>query len=73
MTNDRSSDLSGRTPEQRAQDVVQRIASQAEAIPFAQGGGHRLDMQVLYTEIVAALRETVDDLAFCSEPEPGRQ
>jgi|GEM_PF-2558974 len=72
MTIDRSLDLSGRTPEQRAQDVVQRIARQAEAIPLAQGGGHKLDMQVLYAEIVAALRETVDDLAFCIETPPGR-
>lgn len=67
MTIDRSLDHSGRTPEQRAQDVVQRITSQAEAIPLTQGGGHKLDMQVLYEEIVAALRETVDDIAFCTD------
>ncbi|WP_428521916.1 hypothetical protein [Roseibium sp.] len=70
MTADRSLDPSGRTPEQRAQDVVQRIASQAEPIPLTHGGGHRLDMQVLYEEIVAALRETVDDIAFCTESKP---
>ncbi|EEE46004.1 hypothetical protein [Roseibium alexandrii] len=70
MTIDRSLDPSGRTPEQRAQDAVQRIASQAEPIPLTQGGGHRLDMQVLYEEIVAALRETVDDIAFCTDTKP---
>lgn len=70
MTIDRSLDHSGRTPEQRAQDVVQRIASQAEPIPLTQGGGHKLDMQVLYAEVVAALRETVDDLAFCTNTKP---
>ncbi|MHA7775730.1 hypothetical protein [Roseibium sp. M-1] len=56
----------GRSAEQRAKDVVHRIVSQAEAIPLQQGGGHKLDMQVLYEEVVAALRETIDDLAFCT-------
>lgn len=56
----------GRSAEQRARDVVQRIVGQAEAIPVHLGGGHRLDMQVLYEEVVAALRETIDDLAFCT-------
>ncbi|WP_299477914.1 hypothetical protein [uncultured Roseibium sp.] len=56
-----------RTAEQRAQDVVHRIVSQAEAIPMHHGGGHKLDMQLLYDEVVAALRETIDDLAYCSE------
>ncbi|GAA0785216.1 hypothetical protein E1180_18495 [Roseibium denhamense] len=59
--------FSARTPEQRARDVVQRILSQAEPIPVTYGGGHKLDMQVLYEEVVAALRETVDDIAFCSD------
>jgi hypothetical protein len=56
-----------RTAEQRAQDVVHRIVSQAEAIPMHHGGGHKLDMQILYEEVVAALRETIDDLAFCTD------
>ena len=59
-----------RSAEQRAQDVVHRIVSQAEPIPVHQGGGHKLDMQILYEEVVAALRETIDDLAFCSESNP---
>jgi len=59
----------GRSAEQRARDVVHRIVSQAEAIPAHLGGGHKLDMQILYEEVVAALRETIDDLAFCSGPE----
>lgn len=59
---------SDRSAEQRAKDVVHRIFSQAEPIPAQQGGGHRLDMQVLYEEVVAALRETIDDLAYCSDP-----
>ncbi|CTQ58549.1 MAG: hypothetical protein RIE06_10185 [Roseibium album] len=59
-----------RTAEQRAQDVVHRIVSQAEPIPVNDGGGHKLDMQILYEEVVAALRETIDDLAFCSESNP---
>lgn len=59
-----------RTAEQRAQDVVHRIVSQAEAIPMHHGGGHKLDMQILYEEVVAALRETIDDLAFCTEANP---
>ncbi len=56
-----------RTAEQRAKDVVHRIVTQAESIPANQGGGHKLDMQILYEEVVAALRETIDDLAYCSE------
>ncbi|WP_084176951.1 hypothetical protein [Labrenzia sp. DG1229] len=59
-----------RTAEQRAQDVVHRIVSQAEPIPVNDGGGHKLDMQILYEEVVAALRETIDDLAFCTESNP---
>ncbi|MBG6208927.1 hypothetical protein IWQ49_003596 [Labrenzia sp. EL_126] len=59
-----------RTAEQRAQDVVHRIVSQAEPIPVNDGGGHKLDMQILYEEVVAALRETIDDIAFCSESNP---
>ncbi len=59
-----------RTAEQRAQDVVHRIVSQAEPIPVNDGGGHKLDMQILYEEVVAALRGTIDDLAFCSESNP---
>lgn len=59
---------SGRSAEQRAKDVVHRIFSQAEPIPAQHGGGHRLDMQVIYEEVVAALRETIDDLAYCSDP-----
>ncbi|MEO1114809.1 MAG: hypothetical protein AAFY05_20845, partial [Pseudomonadota bacterium] len=56
-----------RTAEQRAKDVVHRILSQAEAIPMHHGGGHKLDMQILYEEVVAALRETIDDLAYCTD------
>lgn len=56
-----------RSAEDRARDVVGRIVSQAEAIPVQQGGGHKLDMQLVYEEVVAALRETIDDLAFCTE------
>ncbi|WP_306142225.1 hypothetical protein [Roseibium sp. MMSF_3412] len=59
-----------RTAEQRAQDVVHRILSQAEAIPMHHGGGHKLDMQILYEEVVAALRETIDDLAYCTDTNP---
>ncbi|MES0812606.1 hypothetical protein ABLO27_24145 [Roseibium sp. SCPC15] len=59
--------LTSRSAEQRAQDVVHRILTQAEPIPMQHGGGHKLDMQVLYQEVVAALRETIDDLAFCSD------
>lgn len=55
-----------RTAEQRAQDVVQRVVMQAEAIPMQQGGGHRLDVHNLYEEILGALRETIDDLVFVS-------
>ncbi|MBO6894037.1 MAG: hypothetical protein JJ866_19005 [Roseibium sp.] len=62
--------LTRRTAEQRAHDVVHRIVSQAEAIPAHIGGGHKLDMQILYEEIVAALRETIDDLAYCSDGKP---
>jgi hypothetical protein len=62
--------LTRRTAEQRAQDVVNRIVSQAEAIPAQIGGGHKLDMQILYEEVVAALRETIDDLAYCSDNKP---
>ncbi len=51
-----------RTAEQRAQAVVHRILMQAEAIPSQQGGGHRLDTVTLYTEVLGALRETMDDL-----------
>lgn len=56
-----------RSAEQRAKDVVHRILSQAEPIPAHQGGGHKLDMQVLYEEVVAALRETIDDVAYAGE------
>lgn len=59
-----------RSAEQRAKDVVHRIVSQAEPIPSHHGGGHKLDMQVLYEEVVAALRETIDDLAFCTGSKP---
>ncbi|MEL7528278.1 MAG: hypothetical protein AAFN16_21065 [Pseudomonadota bacterium] len=59
-----------RTAEQRAKDVVHRILSQAEAIPMHHGGGHKLDMQILYEEVVAALRETIDDLAYCTDTNP---
>ncbi|MEM8702364.1 MAG: hypothetical protein AAGF82_11105 [Pseudomonadota bacterium] len=59
-----------RTAEQRAKDVVHRILSQAEAIPMHHGGGHKLDMQILYEEVVAALRETIDDLAYCTDTKP---
>jgi len=69
MTSASNEALTSRTAEQRAKDVVHRIVSQAEPIPIQQGGGHKLDMQVLYEEVVAALRETIDDLAFCSKPE----
>ncbi len=68
MTPDSSEAHLARSAEQRARDVVHRIVHQAEAIPLQQGGGHKLDMQVLYEEVVAALRETIDDLAFCSGP-----
>lgn len=67
MTPASSKNHLSRTAEQRAKDVVHRIVNQAEAIPMHQGGGHRLDMQVLYEEVVAALRETIDDIAFCSD------
>lgn len=67
MTPARSEDFSARSPEDRAKDVVHRILSQAEPIPMAHGGGHKLDMQVLYEQVVAALRETVDDIAFCTD------
>lgn len=59
-----------RTAEQRAKDVVHRILSQAEAIPMHHGGGHKLDMQILYEEVVAALRETIDDIAYCTDANP---
>ncbi|MEP2703501.1 MAG: hypothetical protein ABJN98_23050 [Roseibium sp.] len=61
-------DQTSRSAEQRAKDVVHRIVSQAEPIPLQQGGGHKLDMQVLYEEVVASLRETIDDLAYCTDP-----
>lgn len=64
MTENEGCPLDERTPEQRAQMVVQRIVMQAEAIPAQQGGGHRLDVQTLYNEVVGALRETVDDLVY---------
>ncbi|WP_428672518.1 hypothetical protein [Roseibium sp.] len=67
MTPANAEDPLARSAEQRAKDVVNRIVSQAESIPVTQGGGHRLDMQVLYEEVVAALRETIDDLAFCTD------
>jgi len=70
MTPASSETYLARSAEQRAKDVVQRIVSQAEPIPLQQGGGHKLDMQVLYEEVVAALRETIDDLAFCTGSEP---
>ena len=53
-----------RTAEQRAQAVVHRVLMQAEAIPMQQGGGHRLDTLTLYTEVLGALRETMDDLTL---------
>ncbi len=59
-----------RTAEQRAQDVVNRIVQQAEPIPAQNGGGHRLDSQLLYSEILAAVRETIDDLAYCTGGRP---
>ncbi|WP_299817984.1 hypothetical protein [uncultured Roseibium sp.] len=67
MTLSTSENHLSRSAEQRAKDVVSRIVHQAEPIPLQQGGGHKLDMQLLYEEVVAALRETIDDLAFCSE------
>lgn len=67
MTPASADDHLGRTAEQRARDVVSRIVSQAEPIPEHLGGGHKLDLQVLYEEVVAALRETIDDLAFCMD------
>ncbi|POF32788.1 hypothetical protein [Roseibium marinum] len=67
MTPSTSENHLSRSAEQRAKDVVSRIVSQAESIPLQQGGGHKLDMQLLYEEVVAALRETIDDLAFCTE------
>lgn len=70
MTPDSSDTHVTRSAEQRAKDVVHRIVHQAEPIPLQQGGGHKLDMQVLYEEVVAALRETIDDLAFCSGSKP---
>ncbi|MDN3721136.1 hypothetical protein QW131_22930 [Roseibium salinum] len=57
----------GRSAEQRAKDVVSRIVSQTEPIPVHLGGGQKLDLQVLYDEVVAALRETIDDLAYCAD------
>jgi len=70
MTPSNADDHLSRSAEQRAKDVVSRIVSQAEPIPAQQGGGHKLDMQVLYEEVVAALRETIDDLAFCTGGKP---
>ncbi|WP_422041194.1 hypothetical protein [Roseibium sp.] len=67
MTPANAGTSTSRTAEQRAKDVVHRILSQAEAIPMHHGGGHKLDMQVLYEEVVAALRETIDDLAYCTD------
>ena len=67
MTPATNETLTSRSAEQRAKDVVHRIVTQAEPIPVHHGGGHKLDMQVLYEEVVAALRETIDDLAFCTE------
>nr|WP_319384720.1 hypothetical protein [uncultured Roseibium sp.] len=67
MTPANAGTSTARTAEQRAKDVVHRILSQAEAIPMHHGGGHKLDMQVLYEEVVAALRETIDDLAYCTD------
>ncbi|PVB61128.1 hypothetical protein [Labrenzia sp. 011] len=67
MTLSDSQNHLSRSAEQRARDVVSRIVSQVESIPLQHGGGHRLDMQLLYEEVVAALRETIDDLAFCTE------
>ena len=61
---------SARSAEERAKDVVHRVFTQAEPIPGAEGGGHRLDMQVLYEEVVAALRETIDDMIYCNETKP---
>ncbi|TYC72504.1 hypothetical protein FMN63_08105 [Stappia sp. BW2] len=66
MTPASSEDHLTRSAELRARDVVSRIVGQAEPIPGHLGGGHRLDMQLLYEEVVAALRETIDDLAFCT-------
>lgn len=67
MTPANAETSTSRTAEQRAKDVVHRILNQAEAIPMHHGGGHKLDMQVLYEEVVAALRETIDDLAYCTD------
>lgn len=67
MTPANAGTSTARTAEQRAKDVVHRILNQAEAIPMHHGGGHKLDMQVLYEEVVAALRETIDDLAYCTD------
>lgn len=66
MTHPEARAPEARTTEQRAQAVVHRIMQQAEAIPAQHGGGHRLDVQTLYQEVLGALRETVDDLAFCT-------
>ncbi|MEP3045408.1 MAG: hypothetical protein ABJL55_05755 [Roseibium sp.] len=71
MTLASDEDQTNRSAEQRAKDVVHRIVSQAEPIPLQQGGGHKLDMQVLYEEVVASLRETIDDMVFCKDPKSG--
>ncbi|MBO6756868.1 MAG: hypothetical protein JJ902_11125 [Roseibium sp.] len=69
MTQPEARALEARTAEQRAQSVVHRVMQQAEPIPAHLGGGHKLDVQTLYEEVLGALRETIDDLAFCT---PGR-
>ncbi|WP_417671205.1 hypothetical protein [Roseibium sp.] len=66
MTENAEGDRETRTAEQRAQAVVHRILLQAEAIPAQQGGGHKLDAITLYTEVLGALRETMDDLVLGS-------
>ncbi|WP_417672421.1 hypothetical protein [Roseibium sp.] len=66
MTEDAESGRERRTAEQRAQAVVHRILLQAEAIPAQQGGGHKLDAVTLYTEVLGALRETIDDMVLGS-------
>ena len=51
------------TPEERARMVADAVARTAEPIPMQYGGGHRLDLQRVYEEALAAINAAIKDSA----------
>ena len=60
-------------PEERARMVVDAVARTAEPIPIQYGGGHRLDLQRVYEEALAAINAAIKDSAAGKTSTQSRQ